>query len=240
MMKHDLSLLEQGLAKWDIILKQKQLELFDRYTSLLLEWNQKFNLTAITELNDIIIDHYLDSLAIFKTPYIEENSSIMDMGTGAGFPGIPIKILFPEMPLVLVDSLNKRTVFLKEVISQLDLKNIEVIHARAEDLGQNKQYRENYDLVLSRAVAELRVLSEYCLPMNKVNSLFISYKGPGAPDEIENAQKAIKTLGGQYRETLEIDVPFSEKVHNLVVIKKVAKTPHTYPRKSGKPKKSPM
>lgn len=236
----DMQPLIEGCSQMGIELDEKQLYLFSRYLDLLLEWNQKFNLTAITGPKEIIVQHFLDSISTLKLGQMEGQVRILDMGSGAGFPGIPLKIMEPELQVCLVDSVNKKVGFLNEMIDQLELKETVAIHARAEDFAKIKEQREAYDVVVSRAVAELRVLSEYCLPFLKKGGYFISHKGPGATEEVELAKKAIKVLGGEWLETVEVKVPFSERIHNLIIIKKTKITPEKYPRSPGKPKKDPI
>lgn len=196
-MKHDLTKLSLGFKELEIHATEDQLLQFDMYISLLIEWNKKMNLTAIVQPERIIIEHFLDSLSILKESKIEDYGSIIDVGTGAGFPGIPIKIMKPNINLVLLDSLKKRTEYLKAVRKELGLGDVKIIHTRAEDLGVNPEYREKFDIVVSRAVAPLRVLCEYCMPFAKVGGLFISYKGPGAQEELELARPCIGQMGGE-------------------------------------------
>jgi 16S rRNA (guanine527-N7)-methyltransferase len=239
-MVYDMQLLTDGCAQLGFKLQDRQVSQFERYLSLLLEWNTRFNLTAITDPNDIMIQHFLDSVSVLKLDLIKDNALLLDMGSGAGFPGIPIKILMPDIQLTLVDAVKKKTLFLKEVIKELELTQSEAIHARAEDLARTGSKREAYDIVVSRAVAELRVLFEYCLPFVKTGGYFIAHKGPNAVDEIVNAKRALQILGGQEPKAENIQVPYSERTHILVVTKKIAKTPKAYPRNAGKPKKSPL
>ena len=239
-MCHDMRLLTDGCAQMGLDLNEMQVSRFKKYISLLLEWNHKFNLTAITDPKEIIVQHFLDSLSVLKLDRIKENASVMDMGSGAGFPGIPVKIMIPGIRLTLVDAVQKKTLYLKEVIRQLELEESEAIHARAEDLGRMESRREKYDVVLSRAVAELRVLTEYCLPFARTGGYFVSHKGPAVAEEVRNAEKAIRILGGQMERVEKMQVPYSEKTHILVVIKKTTKSPAKYPRAAGKPKKSPL
>jgi 16S rRNA (guanine527-N7)-methyltransferase len=239
-MDHDMQLLADGCAQMGLGLSEMQISQFDRYLSLLLEWNEKFNLTAITDPREVIIQHFLDSVSVLKLALIQDGASVLDMGSGAGFPGIPLKIMLPGIRLTMVDAVQKKTVFLQEVIRYLDLNQSEAIHARAEDLGKAERQREAYDLVVSRAVAELRVLLEYCMPFVKTGGFFVSHKGPGAAEEMEQAKKAIQVLGGHAVKTEKMNIPFSEKTHNLVVVKKTSRTPINYPRQAGKPKKSPL
>ena len=216
-------------------LQQKQ---FKKYKDLLLEWNEKINLTAITEEDDIILKHFIDSMTILK--HIDENSSIVDVGTGAGFPGIPIKIASPSINVTLVDSLNKRLIFLEEVIKNLNLEKIKTVHSRAEEFGQNKNHREKFDIATSRAVANLSVLVEYLLPLVKVGGKCICMKGSDIEEELQNSKDAIKTLGGQIEKVEEFTLPESDIKRNIIVIKKIKQTPNKYPRKPGVPSKSPL
>lgn len=217
------------------VLKQEQ---FEKYKDLLLEWNEKINLTAITEEDDIILKHFIDSMTILK--HIDENSSIVDVGTGAGFPGIPIKIANPSINVTLVDSLNKRLIFLEEVIKNLNLEKIKTVHSRAEEFGQNKNYREKFDIATSRAVANLSVLVEYLLPLVKVGGKCICMKGSDIEEELQNSKDAIKTLGGQIEKVEEFTLPESDIKRNIIVIKKIKQTPNKYPRKPGVPSKNPL
>lgn len=216
----------------------EQLEQFFAYMNLLIEWNEKMNLTAIVEPNEIILKHFIDSITILKE--IDNNSKIIDVGTGAGFPGVPLSIMNPTLKITLADSLNKRLIFLQEVVNQLGLKNIEIIHARAEELGKNKKYRENFDAATSRAVANLSTLSEYLIPLVKVGGKIISMKAGGAQEEIEAAKKAIKILGGKIKEIEEFKLPQTEIERTIILIKKEEHTPNKYPRKAGVPSKEPI
>ena len=221
-----------------IELKEEQLEKFYLYMNILLEWNEKINLTAITNEEEIILKHFVDSLTINK--YIEEGKSIIDVGTGAGFPGIPIKILREDLKVTLLDSLNKRINFLNEVIEKLDLKNIECIHGRAEEFGKNKNYREKYDLATSRAVANMSTLSEYLIPCVKVGGKVLAMKGDKAEEELEEAKKAIKLLGGKVENIDNFYLPDSDIKRNIIIIKKIEKTERKFPRKPGTPAKEPI
>lgn len=216
----------------------EQLEQFFAYMNLLIEWNEKMNLTAIVEPNEIILKHFIDSITILKE--IDNNSKIIDVGTGAGFPGVPLSIMNPTLKITLADSLNKRLIFLQEVVNQLGLKNIEIIHARAEELGKNKKYRENFDAATSRAVANLSTLSEYLIPLVKVGGKIISMKAGGAQEEIEAAKKAIKILGGKIEGIEEFKLPQTEIERTIILIKKEEHTPNKYPRKAGVPSKEPI
>lgn len=224
--------------KINIELDKNQIEKFYKYMDLLIEWNEKINLTAITNRKDIIVKHFIDSLTIQR--YLGNAVNIIDVGTGAGFPGIPIKIINPNLKVVLVDSLNKRINFLQEVIKKLNLDNIEVIHARAEDLGQNKKYRETFDIVTSRAVANMSVLSEYLLPLARVNGKCICMKGSDIEEELENSKYAINLLGGKIEQVDKFELSNERIGRNIIIVKKLKNTPNSYPRKAGTPAKKPL
>ena len=229
---------EKYLEKMSILLNKEQYDQFYAYMVLLIEWNEKINLTAITEPQEIILKHFVDSLTIAK--YIEEGKTIIDMGTGAGFPGIPLKIYRNDVKVVLADSLNKRIKFLNEVIEKLQLKNIETIHCRAEELGKNKEYREKFDYATSRAVANLSTLSEYLLPFVKLNGSCIFMKTMEIDEELENAKKAIKILGGRIEKVNKFEIPESDLGRSIIIVKKEKQTPSKYPRKPGTPAKEPL
>ena len=224
--------------KLGINISNEQAEKFYLYTNMLLEWNEKINLTAITEQNEIIQKHFIDSLTINK--YVNESASIIDVGTGAGFPGIPLKIVREDISVTLLDALNKRINFLNEVIEQNELTNIETIHARAEEAGKNKALRESFDIATSRAVAPLNVLVEYLLPLVKIGGKCICMKGSNAKEEIENSRKAISILGGKIEKIEELELPNSDIKRTIIVIKKKKNTPAKYPRKAGTPSKMPI
>ena len=226
------------LKEINININEKESELFYKFTNLLLEWNEKINLTAITDINDIILKHYVDSLTINK--YIEDNKKVIDIGTGAGFPGIPLKIINPDNKFILVDSLNKRINFLEIVKKELELQNVEMVHAGVEDLAKNKEYRENCDIAISRAVANLSTLLEYMLPFVKENGLCICMKGPNIDEELVNAKKAIEVLGGKIEKIENIKLPNSDIERNIIVLRKIKSTPNKYPRKAGTPTKQPI
>lgn len=221
-----------------IKLNEKQKEQFFKYMNLLIEWNKKINLTAIIEPKEIILKHFVDSLTISK--YIKENSYVADVGTGAGFPGIPLKILREDIKVVLVDSLNKRINFLNEVINELGINNIKAIHSRAEEFGQNKEYREMFDIVTSRAVANLATLSEYLVPLAKINGKCLCMKGPEIEEEVDDAKNAIEILGGTIANKYIFNLPQSKIGRSIIEITKVQNTNKKYPRKAGLPSKEPL
>ena len=225
-----------------IELTDQQVHQFIRYYEILTEWNSFMNLTAITEFDDVMKKHFTDSLSLVKVlPDIREKSyRLIDIGTGAGFPGIPLKIAFPHLKVVLLDSLNKRINFLNEVIQQLDLNDIYAIHGRAEDFAVKKDYRECFDLCVSRAVANLATLSEYCLPFVKKGGYFVSYKSEKIVEELENANKAIDILGGSFERQESFYLPSSDIFRCLLLINKIKNTPFRYPRKAGLPSKEPI
>lgn len=229
------------LKVWNITLTDKQINQFNLYSQLLVEWNEKINLTAITDHDEILKKHFLDSLSFSQSVDSDlSNKTLLDLGTGAGFPGIPIKILFPELNVTLVDSLNKRVDFLNEIINQLELDNIIAIHSRAEDLAKDDLYREHFDFVVSRAVANLSVLSEYCIPFVKVGGMFIAYKTDNSLEEIDSARNAIGILGGKKPNLNQFILPNSDLGRINVCINKIKNTPKQYPRKAGTPSKKPL
>ena len=232
--------LKEYIEKVGIILTDKQVCQLDKYYEMLVEKNKVMNLTAITEYRDVVIKHFADSLAIINSFNIEKVSSMIDIGTGAGFPGIVLKIVFPDIRVTLLDSLNKRINFLNEVINELSLKDICTIHGRAEDFAHNASYREKFDLCVSRAVANLSTLSEYCIPYVKKNGYFISYKAVSAGEELVTAEKAIGVLGGELVSTEEFLLPDSDITRAFIVIKKERNTSPKYPRKAGLPAKEPL
>lgn len=219
-------------------LSEKQLEQFRLYYEMLVEKNKVMNLTGITEWDEVLEKHFLDSISLIRVVDLHSDISIMDMGTGAGFPGIPLKIAFPELKITLVDSLNKRVLFLQEVIDTLGLKYIEAVHGRAEDLARDKKYREQYDLSVSRAVANLSTLSEYCLPFVKLGGQFVSYKSGEVENEVSESKSAVFLLGGKIKDIVKFEL--GESNRSFVVIDKVKGTPKTYPRKAGTPSKKPL
>ena len=233
-------LLVNGAKQLDIQLSEVQVEQFMKYKLLLQEWNEKMNLTAITEDREVITKHFLDCMTINKALNMNDQKTVIDIGTGAGFPGLVIKIAFPHLKVTLVDALKKRLTFLETVINELGLTDIECIHSRAEDLGKNKQYREGFDICASRAVANLAVLSEYTLPFVKVDGYLIALKGQRLDEELEQGQRAIEILGGQLEEVVHTGVPFTDLDHKIAKIKKVKPTATKYPRKAGEPTKAPL
>lgn len=226
--------------KIGITLSEKQISQFMTYYDLLVEWNSFMNLTAITEFEEVVIKHFVDSLAVCRHVDFKNGDSLIDIGTGAGFPGIPLKIVFPELKITLLDSLNKRIKFLNTVIETLELDNVETIHGRAEDFAKQQSYREKYDFVISRAVANLATLSELCIPFAKEEKYFISYKAEKCNEELEDAKKAISILGGKVEKQIEYKLPDTDMNRNLLLIKKVKSTPKKYPRKAGTPAKEPI
>ena len=221
----------------EIELTKKQIEKYYNYMNLLLEWNEKINLTSIIDPKEIILKHFVDSLTIAK--YIKDDEKLIDVGTGAGFPGIPLSIVKENTDIVLLDSLNKRINFLEEVKENLKLENITTIHGRAEEFGKNKKERETYDIATSRAVAPLNILLEYLLPLVKVGGRAICMKGSNI-EEVENAKNALEILGGKIEKIEEITLPNSDIKRNIIIVKKVKNTPSKYPRKPGTPSKEPI
>ncbi len=233
-----LDLLKEKSAEYGIRLDDKALERFDLYAKLLVEWNEKINLTAITDPEEIVIKHFLDCLTVFSKVEIKEGAKIIDVGTGAGFPGLVMLIARPDLKMTLMDSLNKRLNVIKDILEKLEL-TADVVHSRAEDGGQNKAYREKYDFSTARAVSNLRDLTEYCLPFVKVGGSFIAMKAAKADEEISAAQKAIKTLGGTVSEKHTFELEDAGE-RNIILIKKISSTPAKFPRPSAKIAKNPL
>lgn len=241
-MNYDCTSFVKDLKEFHMEITEKQKEQFLMYHVLLTQWNSFMNLTAITEFDEVLKKHFVDSVSLIKAfPDMNQKKyTLIDVGTGAGFPGIPLKIMFPLLNIVLLDSLNKRVSFLNEVIDQLELKGIQAYHGRAEDYAKMSEYRENFDICVSRAVANLSTLSEYCLPFVKKGGCFVSYKSDKITEEYEHAKKAIKILGGDYEDQIEFYLPNSDIYRNLFLIRKVSNTPKKYPRKAGLPSKEPI
>lgn len=236
----DNSTLLRGAAKLGIELGETQQKQFELYYDYLVEQNEVMNLTAITEYEEVLRKHFLDSLLLVKTGVDLNGKKVLDLGTGAGFPGIPLKIAFPEMEIVLMDSLNKRIAFLDRVIELLNLKKITAVHARAEEASRKEEYREQFDYCVSRAVARLATLSEYCIPFVKCQGSFISYKASDCEEECKEAKKAVDILAGGKVKTMQILLPETEMERTFVLIKKEKSTPPKYPRGQGKPQKQPL
>lgn len=232
----------EELTNYGFKLSSKQKEQFATYYNKLIEFNKKVNLTRITDKNEVYLKHFFDSI----TPLLEFSDlfkgekSLCDVGAGAGFPSLPIKILCPDLSITIVDSLGKRLKFLDELVSDLSLDKVTLVHSRAEDAGQNKNLREKFDLVTGRAVARMSVLSEYCLPLAKVDGYLVALKGPKAQDELAEAKNAIEVLGGSVKEVKELTLPDTDDERTLIVVKKVKATPKKYPRQAGTPNRKPL
>ncbi len=239
-MNYDTTQFKKDLAEMGVELTPEQINQFLKYYELLVEWNSFMNLTAITEYAEVMKKHFVDSLSLIKTYDVHKKVSVIDVGTGAGFPGLALKIAYPDLQVTLLDSLNKRIQFLNEVITQLGLTGVEAIHGRAEDFAKPDKLRGKFDLCVSRAVANMSTLTEYCLPFVRVGGEFISYKSEKIAEEMSTAKNAISMLGGKYVRSEEFMLPDSDIYRNLVVIKKVKDTPKKYPRKAGLPAKEPL
>mgnify|MGYP000678816862 FL=1 len=231
---------EKSLEKLNIHLNEKQMFQFMKYYEMLIETNKVMNLTAITEYDEVVDKHFIDSLSLIQAIDLNQPLKVIDVGTGAGFPGIPLKIAFPQLKIVLLDSLNKRINFLNRVIETLELTDVETIHGRAEDFGRNPQYREQFDLCVSRAVANLSTLSEYCVPFIQVGGHFIPYKSGKVQDELEASRRAVTLLGGHIADCLSYSLADTDMERTLVIIEKINPTKKAYPRKAGKPSKEPL
>ena len=226
------------LSKINIMLKEEQILMFYKYMNLLLEENEKINLTAIVAPEEVILKHFIDCLTIEK--YLKKGQKIIDVGTGAGFPGIPLKIAREDLDITLVDSINKRLKFLNKIIKELNLKKIETIHSRAEELGKDKRYRESFDIATSRAVANLSTLSEYLIPFVRQKGKCICMKGSSVEEELEKSKKAISILGGKIETIDTFNLPNSDINRSIIIIEKIKTTPLKYPRKPGTPSKEPL
>lgn len=239
-MKEGTRLLRKGAEELDIDITEEQLRKLMEYSEMLLSWNERMNLTAITGERDVIIKHFLDSFTCAATGYVADGLRAIDIGTGAGFPGIPLKIIYPGLRITLLDALKKRVRFLKNVISELGLEGITAIHGRAEELARDTAHREGYQLCFSRAVAPMSVILEYCLPFVKIGGLFLAMKGPGYDEELRAAVNAIDILGGRMVQVHDFRLPFTNIAHYIVAIKKIKATGSEYPRKAGRPTKKPL
>ena len=234
------NVLTEKVKELSIVLNDKQIQQFEQYYNILVEWNKVMNLTAITEYEEVVEKHFLDSLTIVNAIHVEKIETLIDVGTGAGFPGIPLKIAFPHLKVTLLDSLNKRIKFLNEVIDLLELNDIKAIHGRAEDYAKQAEYREQYDICVSRAVANLATLSEYCLPYVKVDGLFVPYKSGEIDEELNSSEKAVSILGGKVEEVVKFQLPGTDIGRSFVKIHKIKETKKKYPRKAGMPTKEPL
>lgn len=243
MLKEDENTLIDGAQKIGINLNKEQIKKFSQYLELLIQWNQKINLTSLKTPQEIIIKHFLDSISCIKVfdKYIDiEGISIIDVGTGAGFPGIPIKIVCPSINLSLLEARKKKTIFLEKIVEEMNFQRVEILNGRAEAFGKCPDYREKYDIALSRAVALLSTLSEYCLPLIRVGGLFVAQKGRSYKEEIDKALKTVQLLGGELIGVENVRIPFVNQERYLLVIKKIKDTPSKYPRKEGLPQKRPL
>ena len=237
---YDVKQFKEDLSEFNITLSDLQLQQFMTYYELLVEWNGFMNLTAITEYEEVLKKHFIDSLSLVKVCDLTKEMSMIDIGTGAGFPGVPLKIAFPNLKVTLLDSLHKRVQFLNTVIEKLALTNIDTVHGRAEDFARPGSLREQYDICVSRAVANLTTLSEYCIPFVKRGGVFVSYKSEKLLEEKQEAEEAISILGGNVEKQVQFTLPNSDICRNLFVIKKVKDSPKKYPRKAGLPAKEPL
>lgn len=239
-MSYNFDKFENQLLQWNFTLTNEKKEQFSIYYDLLVEWNKIMNLTAIIEFDEVVEKHFLDSIALGAYLNLNDSLKMIDLGTGAGFPGVPLKIMFPKLEVLLADSLNKRIRFLKELILQLNLVQVEAVHGRAEELARKDRYREQYDLCVSRAVSNLSSLSEYCLPFVKEGGIFVAYKSSEIYQEVGNSKKAIQTLGGKVRSVEVFRLADTEYQRSFVFIDKVKRTSKRFPRKAGTPIKEPL
>lgn len=236
----NMGILEEKIYRLGIGLDHNQIQQFHTFYDMLVEWNKVMNLTGITEYDEVVEKHFVDSLAVINVVDVDNLNTVIDVGTGAGFPGIPLKIAFPHLKVTLLDSLNKRVRFLKEVIRQLGLADIETLHGRAEEYARKEEYREQFDLCVSRAVANLATLSEYCIPYVRMNGMFVSYKSGDIDEEVKDAKKAIQILGGRLEEVEKFRLPDTDISRSFVKVSKVKNTGKKYPRKAGLPGKEPI
>ena len=243
MQKEEEKILIEGSKIMGINLNNNHIESFSRYLRVLSKWNKRINLTSLEDSQEIIIKHFLDSLSCFKVIKIHANIdkiSVIDVGTGAGFPSIPIKIVYPTLNLFLLETKRKKANFLAELVKELELKKVEIFKERAETLGKSSDYREKYDIAISRAVASLNILCEYCLPLVKIGGLFLAQKGRSYKEELESGLKTVKLLGGELIKLENVRIPFLNQERHILVIKKIKNTPLKYPRKAGIPQKRPL
>lgn len=238
--EYDTSSFVKDLQYYSLSLDKRQICQFLKYYELLVHWNTFVNLTAITEFSEVIKKHFIDSLSLVGYIDLSKVDTVIDVGTGAGFPGIPLKIAFPHLHITLLDSLQKRVSFLNEVIRELDLSEVETIHGRAEDFAKSDLFREKYDLCVSRAVANFSTLSEYCIPFLKTGGSFVSYKSDKVSEEIESSGNAVKILGGSIKEKFEFVLPYTDISRTIVIVQKKKETPVKFPRKAGLPSKEPL
>lgn len=238
--KYDSHVFENDLKEFSVQLNKRQICQFLKYYEILVEWNSFMNLTGITEYSEVIKKHFIDSLSIVKCLDLSNVSTVIDVGTGAGFPGIPLKIVFPQLKVTLLDSLRKRISFLDKVIEELELSDIRTIHGRAEDFARQEKYREQYDLCVSRAVANLSTLSEYCIPFVKIDGSFVSYKSEKISEELLSAERAIKVLGAVLENRMDFVLPDTDMNRTILLIRKKKETPLKFPRKAGLPSKDPI
>ncbi|MFE1242504.1 16S rRNA (guanine(527)-N(7))-methyltransferase RsmG [Fictibacillus sp. NPDC058756] len=236
----NIEMFQTSLKEKGIELSEKQLSQFEKYFHLLVEWNEKMNLTAITEKEEVYLKHFYDSVTAAFYFNFNQDITVCDVGAGAGFPAVPLKICFPEINLTVVDSLNKRIGFLEHVVKELGLENVSMYHDRAETFAHRPEFRQQFDLVMARAVARLSVLSEFCLPLVKKGGHFLGMKGANLPEEVKDGEKAVKLLGGKIEDVHSFLLPIEESERNIVIIEKVNETPKKFPRKPGTPNKSPI